>query len=1153
MWLTVAKDSLRQSVRSFGYLTLLLAAFSATYAMVAFPSSFYLGLAARPLAPINIVLLTSLVTCYLSVFLIPFLAGPLLRDWELRTSPLLLTTFLKPSHYVFGRCFGAFLIALLTILVASAGGILATLIVSSGDLAGWQAGILAWAFALIVFGIPNAAVLAGLFVSSAAHWRNARSVYVVAALLLVYLLATLVVGRSSLGLLLDPFGTRVLAQEFLSAHSREASEYAFPELSGMLIGNRLVWIAATVGLVAVVAMRMSSTITRAFRQGVVTTKHPRALPSFGNTSSAFSATVASNLRFLLRNSATWAFVSLAGLILFSSLVEAGDPQAIPELPGLEWLLLAIGGNFRTMLALLVIVLSGEIVWRDRALRTADAVLSARSGTLQRLLAQIVALWICTLLFFSLGVAFAGSWSLAFGGTLVPLDFLAGTLSMLTPPLLLAAAALGLQYATGNKYFGTALSLLVLATHFLMLEKVPVSPFLRAGILPSRSYSDLVGFGPSWGVWSLYALYWAAACAFVVFGGAWMAARRPSDLSASWERERILRRSTFAVVISLLVASGCLISALHGDRYADPGREAARQAEAIAAYQSDRATGSEVALSVEDARLFLVLDAESREVVVRGNLRLKNSGPSPISLVKLSTSAALSWLEASAGSHNVRLGPLSTGTLLLPTPLLAGQSVVIGFRSKVEESTWTRSPRLTRGFAFLGSDMFMPCIGPNPTLEAVDARREVEATVSGSVLGCGWGSSTMHAELTGPSRLRAIGSGSPIGRRSSGSIAVTSFESKEPVAALWGFGWGQWVSQSARTPTTRVEVLSVPGHAASAGRLLESATESIKYFSESLAPYPFPTLTLVEVPRWNGPPISYPGLVAIPESAGFNADYDGVRPVFGIPAMRFDRGSWVVAHEIAHQWWGHQVLPARTPGSQFLTETLAEFGAYRVAQQRPAFDASAARQRARATFLTARRSAKSAEPALSSVQSEPYVAYAKGMLVMSELQRLLGEAQLDALLGSWFDAQNAGAAGPAVADTLIEAIIEATPQERQSYVQSLLLDTTLPSVSITASGTTRDVDGAWHTRLCLDAKLGRATSVPIDVELQQIDSSHRNAAPVVVARSQVWLSHGGNTVDILSKGRPATAEVDPQMWLVDDRQGRIRATTPLRTPLESCAR
>ena len=52
--------------------------------------------------------------------------------------------------------------------------------------------------------------------------------------------------------------------------------------------------------------------------------------------------------------------------------------------------------------------------------------------------------------------------------------------------------------------------------------------------------------------------------------------------------------------------------------------------------------------------------------------------------------------------------------------------------------------------------------------------------------------------------------------------------------------------------------------------------------------------------------------------------------FGFPPARAQAGGLhhtvaVLAHEMGHQWWGHQIVPARVEGAALLSESLAVLG------------------------------------------------------------------------------------------------------------------------------------------------------------------------------------------------------------------------------------
>lgn len=108
----------------------------------------------------------------------------------------------------------------------------------------------------------------------------------------------------------------------------------------------------------------------------------------------------------------------------------------------------------------------------------------------------------------------------------------------------------------------------------------------------------------------------------------------------------------------------------------------------------------------------------------------------------------------------------------------------------------------------------------------------------------------------------------------------------------------------------------------------------------------------------------------------------------------------IAHECAHLWWGALIAP-RGLGERFLTESLAEYSAWRYrAQIDGAAGARALAEKARASYLKDVHQA-GADAALARVdfRTPGYsgLAYAKGPLALRRLAAHVGEAELDAAL------------------------------------------------------------------------------------------------------------------------------------------------------------
>ncbi len=115
--------------------------------------------------------------------------------------------------------------------------------------------------------------------------------------------------------------------------------------------------------------------------------------------------------------------------------------------------------------------------------------------------------------------------------------------------------------------------------------------------------------------------------------------------------------------------------------------------------------------------------------------------------------------------------------------------------------------------------------------------------------------------------------------------------------------------------------SPPAPSESLGRVADIASQAVQYYSSLFGPYPYPRLAISQAPGSFGQ--GWPELVYLPtlsflpmsERWELGVTKGGVDPL----------GPLVIAHEIAHQWWGN-LLGWRTYHDQWLSEGLASYAA-----------------------------------------------------------------------------------------------------------------------------------------------------------------------------------------------------------------------------------
>jgi hypothetical protein len=180
--------------------------------------------------------------------------------------------------------------------------------------------------------------------------------------------------------------------------------------------------------------------------------------------------------------------------------------------------------------------------------------------------------------------------------------------------------------------------------------------------------------------------------------------------------------------------------------------------------------------------------------------------------------------------------------------------------------------------------------------------------------------TYDVAITVPREYVVAASGMPAGREDSPDGTTTHHYHAE---AVIDFAWAAAPNfQEARRQAGPVEVVLayLPEHASLAQRYLDAAEKALNGYGEWYGPYPYPRLTLVDVPDaapgaggMEYPTLVAVGMVSLPD-IGENL----------LPEL-------VAAHEIAHQWW--QTTAASNEAEEpWLDEGFAEYSSDRLLEK-----------------------------------------------------------------------------------------------------------------------------------------------------------------------------------------------------------------------------
>lgn len=1088
-----------------------------------------------------------------------FIAGAVLRDSETGMADLLYTAPLRKFDYLFGRFLAGFTVCLAIFAVITLAMMAGSRLPSIdpqrlGAFAVWP---YVWSFLVLV--APNLLFVAALLHLLAALTRSMTMVYVgvIAFIVLWGTAAALGTGTGtagSLALLFDPFGVRVLAR-LTRYYSSAQLNTELPALNGLLLANRLLWTAAALAMFGATLVLFkpqragTGTRSRFARALAPAATAPAPLRPLLRVAPRFDGwTTAAQAWHLLRFEARGVMRSLPFLVML--LLALANFIANRSIDGMRFdsapypltrLMLAdLAGSINAVLVLVLLFYSGELVHRDRQLKIDGVTNATPLPAWAPLLAKAGALAAVVLAFLAAGVAVAIAMQLWQGGApIAPLLYLKGTLLNATYFILMGMGLLALQVLANNKYLGYLLGVALIAYGSVLHVEHHLLDFAA---LPTLVYSDLNGYGHFLTGWRWFALYWALAAAALL-------------LLAQARQVRSLRGGAgiaLALCITACAATGGWIFYNTNvlNRYESTEAALDRAADYERRYRPFLHLPNPRVTSI---RADVDIDPAARSVTIAGTYQMKNQTAAPMDTLRLQFDPATRTRLTNLPAHDVVLDDTRHGVRIvkLRTPLAAGAAMPFGFAVDVRPAGFTNSgapDEINHNGTMFTSERFFPTFGyvqakeiddpaarrarglgePHrmPLLDDPAARQanfwklfgfdaglvDFETTVSTSV----------DQVALAPGQL--VKSWEQHGRR------YFHYRAERPILPFFVYQSGRWDVARADWHGVPISVHYDAQHAWNVGSMVRGTQRALDYYTANFGPYPHRDVRITEFPLYQQYARSFPGLIPFSESLGFINDLrapDGVDHVF-----------YVTAHEVAHQWWGDQVIAANSQGAMMVTESVAEYAALMTVEKEFGFEKTRHILRFDLDqYLAGRSKELVAEEPLVSVENQVYIGYRKGSLVFYRLRAEIGEAALNRALKKFVAAHRYQTGTYITSRDLLAYLRAETPPAKQDLLTDLFERIVLYDNRVAAASAKRRLDGRWDVTMTLQlAKLqadgkGKETARAYDepVELAVFGGADGKQ---VLLREQRMLPGGASTVTVTVKDRPVEVGVDPYNLLID---------------------
>ncbi len=981
--------------------------------------------------------------------------------------------------------------------------------------------------------------------------------------------------------LLDPFGLIPFGLETRYWTAAEQNTMVAP-LSGTLLTNRLIWGGVALALLvlnlafpkgvrglSLARFRKTEKSPAAAALRVVDLPRVEPAPLYTSNLQQFVSRTRFEAVGVVRSVAFWIILALSVLNAAGSVFFLAQTFGAQSWPVTRVVITAIEGSFIFVPLVIAAYYTAELVWRERSVKFNEIVDATPTPSWvfvgAKFLAIIVVLFMIALAATLLGVVS----QLVRGFT----DFELGqyatrfSVSLVLTFGIAAVLAMFLQVIANNKWLGIGLFLAYFVVSIIM-EQVGFDHILyNPGGGVRLTYSDMDGYGPSGYRTLVMGTYWTLFCVLVAM-----------LTFALWSRGSLDPiRHRLAQVPSRFSKGSAAFFAGTAILFAGVGGFAYYNTNVLNTYTNrdgrlDRAETYEEKYAkyrftplpeITEVDVDAELYPSERRAVIRADYVLKNTTDAPLNDVHVDYGFSVTVIGQEVEGATLSLDDeefnhymftfdeamkpgetrTMTSTIEIDNPGFSNSGLDSSVRgngtflnsSALAQIDWgegkilqDRAERRKRGLEEL------------PRIPKLEDERYWNV---GLLSGADW--IDFRIEVTTSADQIAVAPGYLVSDTVQGDRRTFVYEQDVPIQNFYAI-------QSARYEVEEEVWKAPPGqddvalqvfydakHPYNVERMMEAMKLSFDKFTDVFTPFQYRQMRIQEFPNASFAQ-SFPNTVPYSENIGFITRMDERTE------GEIDPVTYVTAHEVAHQWFGHQLSAAQVQGATMLIESFAQYGAYLVMED--LYGKEHMRRFLRReldNYLNGRANEPIEELPLYRVENQQYIHYQKGGHVMYLLRDQIGEEIVNSavrrMLIEWGYKSDPYPRSVDFLDILRE---EAGPEHEQ-LITDLFERIVLYDVEVTAATKVQNADGTWDLTLDFDATklvsdglgnekeedlaiivdVGAFTEHPKDV----LDGEDH-----IIAFERRAIASGEQTITFTVDQEPFYAGVDPYNKLIDRR-------------------
>ena len=1053
-------------------------------------------------SPIGVTTIFNALTIFI-FFLFPSIVGvSVYRDYKSEMHTILYSYPFTKANYLFAKFFSSIVVVSLIALSITLGMVAGFRLPGTNpDIVG-AFNAVSYLQTYFVFILPNILLFGAIVFAVVTFTRNIAAGFITVIILMFGqgVLESLLSEpeHRTLAAILDPFGSAATNYYTKYWTPSEQNELQVP-IKEMVIYNRLLWMAISIlifGLVYRFFTFSQNAISFSFRKikaERVTKTNFSGITKITLPKVSFDYSFVQNLKITWKLSTidfkyivkSWAFISivLVGLVLmFVGLSEIGNIFGTPTLP-VTWKMLNVGNIFAISINICTFLYAGMLVHRAKTDRINHLVDTTPIPNWTLLLSKVIALikmqFVLLAVIMVSGMLFQmynGYYDFEIGHYLIELYFLD-----FLHYLVWALLSIFIQTLIGNAYLGLFVLLVIsIGMPFLSLAGIEQSIF-KYNEAPGYDYSDMNGYGFSIGPYLWYKTYWilfgllllTLTALFWVRGIPFSLAER---FSIAIKRFKGVYAISFTVFLLLFLGLGFSI---YQETASNGKRTSSKEAELIQvewekSYKKYEDYAQPRVISVKvDVAIFpkeRIFNASGTYVMInKTNKEIDSLFLNHNSLKSTFTFNRANTLVLEDTIHHFDVYKFDT-------KIFPGDTLKLSFsvESKKNSKYRQQSPVRENG-TFINNFQMFPNLGYSSSNELTDnsTRKKYDlpennlrphpsdsTALSNTYISKDSDWIDFEATVSTSKDQIAIAPGYLQKEWTENNRNFFHYKMDSKILNFYAFNSAKYEVKKEMYNGISLEIYYHKGHEFNLDRMMKGMKESLDYNSKNFSPYQHKQVRIIEFPRTGGDfAQSFPNTIPFSEGVGFIANVDdenddGVDYPFAI-----------TVHEVAHQWWAHQVIGADVLGATMLSESMSEYVALKVLEHQQGKEKMRTfLKKALDDYLLQRTIERKRENPLMYNDGQGYIRYQKGSLVFYALSDYIGEEKLNGALKEYIEKVKFQEPPYTTSIQMVDYINKVTPDSLKYVIKDMFETITLYRNRVLEAKTTELDNGKYQVEI-----------------------------------------------------------------------------------------